>query len=58
MLTSVILVELFNSSRPALHKLLWALLVFFFPVLGLLIYFFFSNRQEYNAGAGGYQEIA
>lgn len=50
-------VEIFNSSRPPLHKLLWVLFVFFFPILGLIVYYLFSNRDQHQAGAG-YEEIA
>jgi hypothetical protein len=30
--------EILNSTRTTTNKLLWALFVFFFPVLGLLCY--------------------
>jgi hypothetical protein len=36
---------------------LWCALVFFFPIIGMLIYYFFSNRAEHNRG-GGYEAIA
>ncbi|BFZ57952.1 hypothetical protein PYCC9005_005008 [Savitreella phatthalungensis] len=43
-----IFVELAKSSRPANRKILWGLLVFFFPVIGFLAYFLFADRQRYN----------
>jgi len=50
-------VEIFNSNRPPSHKLLWALGVFFFPILGLVFYWLFSNRTEHMAGGSGYEAI-
>ncbi|CCG84534.1 protein of unknown function [Taphrina deformans PYCC 5710] len=43
-----IFLELFKSSRPIERKILWALLVFFFPVIGFLAYFLLADRQKYN----------
>ncbi|ORY84303.1 hypothetical protein BCR37DRAFT_391893 [Protomyces lactucae-debilis] len=43
-----IFLELFKSSRPGTHKLLWALAVFFFPILGAALYFLFADRAKYN----------
>ncbi|PPJ59173.1 hypothetical protein CBER1_03053 [Cercospora berteroae] len=51
----IIWVELFQSSRPVSHKLLWAIVVFFFPIIGAIVYFIFSNRQQHKAG--GYEPI-
>ena len=31
----IVIVEVFQSSRPPGNKLLWALLVFFFPIVGV-----------------------
>lgn len=45
-----------KSTRPPLHKLLWSLLVFFFPIGGLIIYYLFSNRASYTNG-GGYEAL-
>ncbi|EGS22077.1 uncharacterized protein CTHT_0039620 [Thermochaetoides thermophila DSM 1495] len=50
----IVFVEVLKSSRPPIHKLLWCLVVFFFPVIGLIIYYFFSNRSAYQRGAGTY----
>lgn len=41
-------VEVFKSSRPPSHKLLWALLVFFFPIVGVVVYWLFSDRKKWN----------
>ncbi|KAK6339966.1 hypothetical protein TWF718_009353 [Orbilia javanica] len=44
----LVFIELFKSSRPTSHKILWGLFVFFFPILGLIIYYLFSDRQNYT----------
>ncbi|EAT78617.1 hypothetical protein HBI56_172190 [Parastagonospora nodorum] len=41
-------IEIFKSNRPVPNKVLWALVVFLFPVVGMLIYYLFSNRQAHN----------
>ncbi|EXJ86908.1 hypothetical protein A1O3_03862 [Capronia epimyces CBS 606.96] len=45
------IVELIQSNRPVSHKLLWALVVLVFPFIGMLLYFFFSNRQAHKSGS-------
>lgn len=50
-------VEVLKSNRPPLSKILWSLLVFLFPILGAIIYYFFSDRQAHKTGAG-YEPIA
>ncbi|KAK0750293.1 hypothetical protein B0T18DRAFT_408586 [Schizothecium vesticola] len=52
----IVFVEVIKSTRPPLHKLLWSLLVFFFPIGGLIIYYLFSNRASYTNG-GGYEAL-
>ncbi|KAI7817243.1 hypothetical protein BC939DRAFT_466532 [Gamsiella multidivaricata] len=47
--------EVLNSTRSITSKLLWALLIFLFPVFGLIIYFLFGEREQHN---GGYESIA
>lgn len=37
------LIELANSSRPFSSKALWALLIIFFPIGGLILYFIFGR---------------
>ncbi|KAK5117278.1 hypothetical protein LTR62_005895 [Meristemomyces frigidus] len=54
----IVWIEVLKSNRPTLHKLLWALLVFVFPVGGVIIYYVFSDRAKWNAGSGGYEPIA
>ncbi|CZT10583.1 hypothetical protein WAI453_003055 [Rhynchosporium graminicola] len=46
--------EILKSGRPALNKLLWCLLVFLFPIVGLIIYFFFGREA---GGSGSYEPI-
>lgn len=48
------LVEVLKSNRPPIHKLLWCLLVFLFPIGGLIIYYLFSNRAAHG---GEYEAI-
>ncbi|CEG64464.1 hypothetical protein RMATCC62417_01431 [Rhizopus microsporus] len=45
----IVIFEVMNSNRAISGKLGWSLLVFFFPLVGLILYFLFSNRQEHNA---------
>jgi len=46
----------FQSSRPPAQKAIWTLGVFFFPILGAILYYLFSEREKHKAGTG-YQEI-
>lgn len=41
----VAIVEIFKSSRDTMTKLLWTLLILFFPLGGLLIYYFFGRNK-------------
>lgn len=50
------LVEVLKSNRPVSHKLLWCVLVFLFPIVGIVVYWLFSNREAHNSG-GGYETI-
>ncbi|KAF5024064.1 hypothetical protein F66182_3860 [Fusarium sp. NRRL 66182] len=45
-------IEVLQSNRPPSHKLLWCLLVFIFPIGGMIIYWLFSNRQAHMRGSG------
>ncbi len=38
--------EVFQSRREMPEKLLWTLLVVLCPVIGIIIYLIFSNRQK------------
>ncbi|KAI8637003.1 hypothetical protein BD408DRAFT_69756 [Parasitella parasitica] len=45
----IVIFEVINSNRSISGKLGWSLLVFFFPIVGLILYFLFSGRNEHNA---------
>jgi hypothetical protein len=47
-LTFCATVEIIKSKRPVVNKVLWALVVFLFPVVGMIIYYLFSNREAHN----------
>ncbi|KAH8661573.1 hypothetical protein BGZ60DRAFT_381354 [Tricladium varicosporioides] len=53
----LVFMEVLKSNRPVTHKVLWCLVVFLFPVLGLVVYWLFSNREAHR-GSGGYETIA
>ena len=42
----IALVEILGSRRTAMGKLLWVLFVFFVPVLGFILYYFFADRSD------------
>ncbi|CZT17552.1 uncharacterized protein RCC_03386 [Ramularia collo-cygni] len=44
--------EVLKSNRDILPKVLWSLLVFLFPIGGIIIYWLFSDRAAHNQGAG------
>ena len=39
-------VEIIGSDRDMLKKVLWLLFIFFFPVVGLIIYYLFGRRPR------------
>jgi len=45
LLDVIALVEVVGSNRSTGDKLLWGLLIFFFPIFGLIVYYMFG-RQE------------
>ncbi|KAI8140158.1 hypothetical protein BJV82DRAFT_624098, partial [Fennellomyces sp. T-0311] len=45
----IVIFEVLNSNRSAGGKIGWSLLVFFFPVVGIILYFLFSNRAQHSA---------
>ncbi|KAK4246653.1 hypothetical protein C7999DRAFT_32987 [Corynascus novoguineensis] len=53
----IVLIEVLKSSRTPLQKLVWCLVVFLFPVIGVIIYYLFSNRSAYQRGSG-YESLA
>lgn len=42
------IVEVLKSNRPPVNKLIWCLVVFLFPIIGMAVYFIFSNRKAHN----------
>ncbi|PBP22982.1 hypothetical protein BUE80_DR006110 [Diplocarpon rosae] len=52
----MVFMEVLKSNRPVLPKLLWCVLVFIFPIGGLIIYYLFSNRAAHNT-TGGYETL-
>ncbi|KAK3314635.1 hypothetical protein B0H66DRAFT_605583 [Apodospora peruviana] len=53
----IFFLEILKSNRPPSHKLLWSLLIFLFPIFGMIIYWLFSNRAAHNSGSGGYEAL-
>ncbi|KAK3365544.1 hypothetical protein B0T24DRAFT_636064 [Lasiosphaeria ovina] len=53
----IVFIEVLKSSRPPSSKLIWCLVVFLFPVIGMVIYWLFSNRSAHNSGSG-YEPLA
>ncbi|KAI9275963.1 hypothetical protein BDA99DRAFT_555707 [Phascolomyces articulosus] len=45
----IVIFEVLNSNRNVSGKIGWSLLVFFFPIIGIILYFFFSNRDQHNS---------
>merc|ERR1711964_911229 len=52
----MIFIEVLKSNREVLPKLLWCVLVFVFPIGGMIIYYLFSNRAAHNS-ASGYETL-
>ncbi|KAI1816384.1 hypothetical protein GGS20DRAFT_229908 [Poronia punctata] len=44
----IVFVEVLKSNRPVSNKVIWCLIVFLFPVIGMIVYFLFSNRKAHN----------
>ncbi|KAI1150436.1 hypothetical protein F4825DRAFT_426553 [Nemania diffusa] len=44
----IVFIEVLKSNRPATDKLIWCLVVFLFPIVGMVVYFLFSNRKAHN----------
>ena len=40
-----VIIEILKSSKDTVTKLLWILLILFFPLIGLLIYYFFGRGK-------------
>ena len=52
----LVFIEVLRSNRTPASKLIWCVVVFFFPIVGMIVYFFFSNRAEHNSG-GSYEPL-
>ncbi|KAK1993963.1 hypothetical protein LX36DRAFT_228021 [Colletotrichum falcatum] len=48
----IVFIEVLKSDRPVSHKVLWCLVVFLFPIVGMVIYWLFSNRAAHNSRSG------
>ena len=44
-LNIIALVEIFGSNRDTTNKVLWGLFIFFFPILGIIIYYMFGREE-------------
>ncbi|KAI0445586.1 hypothetical protein F4803DRAFT_507425 [Xylaria telfairii] len=44
----IVFIEVLKSNRSTPDKLLWCLVVFLFPIIGMIVYFLFSNRKAHN----------
>ncbi|OHE99618.1 hypothetical protein CORC01_04976 [Colletotrichum orchidophilum] len=53
----IVFLEVLKSDRPVSHKVLWCLVVFLFPIVGMIIYWLFSNRAAHNSRSG-YEAVA
>ncbi|KUI54991.1 Cardiolipin synthase [Cytospora mali] len=52
----IVFIEVLKSNRPPASKVLWCLVVFLFPIVGMVVYWLFSNRGEHNSG-GSYEPL-
>jgi hypothetical protein len=41
----IVLIDIFKSGMPTTNKLLWAIVVIFFPVLGMILYYFLGKGK-------------
>ncbi|PKS08725.1 hypothetical protein jhhlp_004778 [Lomentospora prolificans] len=48
----IVFIEVLKSNRPPSSKIIWCLVVFLFPIVGMVIYYLFSNRDAHKTGAG------
>ncbi|GAP83835.1 putative conserved hypothetical protein [Rosellinia necatrix] len=44
----IVFIEVLKSNRSTPDKLIWCLVVFLFPIVGMVVYFLFSNRKAHN----------
>ncbi|PSS00687.1 hypothetical protein BD289DRAFT_450253 [Coniella lustricola] len=52
----LVFIEVLKSNRSPASKLIWCLVVFLFPIIGMVLYWLFSNRAEHNSG-GSYEPL-
>ncbi|KAG9231121.1 hypothetical protein BJ875DRAFT_470394 [Amylocarpus encephaloides] len=52
----IVFIEVLKSNRSPSHKVLWCVIVFLFPILGMVIYYLFSHRDA-HMGSGSYEAI-
>jgi hypothetical protein len=48
LLDIIVLVEVLQSSREVLRKVLWIVVILFLPIIGIIIYFFFGDRHKHQ----------
>ncbi|KAF6810436.1 hypothetical protein CPLU01_15309 [Colletotrichum plurivorum] len=53
----IVFIEVLKSDRSVGSKVLWCLVVFLFPIIGMVIYWLFSNRAAHNSRSG-YEAVA
>ncbi|KEZ43652.1 Uncharacterized protein SAPIO_CDS4255 [Scedosporium apiospermum] len=53
----IVIIEVLKSNRSTAGKLIWSLIVFVFPIVGLIIYYLFSHREAHRTSAG-YEPVA
>ncbi|KAF9582540.1 hypothetical protein BGW38_000085 [Lunasporangiospora selenospora] len=44
----IAVVRVLDSDRSVLSKFLWCLLIFLCPIVGILIYLLFANRERHH----------
>jgi hypothetical protein len=49
-------VEVLKSNRAPSSKILWCLVVFLFPVIGLIAYYLLADRASHT-GSGSYEPL-
>ncbi|TDZ14105.1 hypothetical protein Cob_v012955 [Colletotrichum orbiculare MAFF 240422] len=53
----IVFIEVLKSDRSTGSKVLWCLVVFLFPIIGMIIYYLFSDRAAHNSRSG-YEPVA
>ncbi|KAF8942266.1 hypothetical protein BGZ47_006666 [Haplosporangium gracile] len=42
----IAIVQLLNSERSVMNKLLWCLLIFLCPIVGIVLYYLFAHKEN------------